>query len=524
MSFPMSVFDWAPTGGGVSGTQPVSSGLNQRAAACVHLDGTQALEVVRARHLRYEAPGSNPADPYSWPLETQSDLARIQRDHEFLRVLAGAVAKQGLGDPITDLNLINSVKADLTFDQSWSVSDMVHLVLAFHSTNINSVPQLTLPVQVVVDPEGAGGSLQYEGYHYGDVEFPSESQDLAAVDQVLGIGASTDSMTGERLPAARSVTVSVLNGTGASNQASTTAASLGALGYHVVGVGDSAPVGDVEETYVYYGSRDAATEAAAESVARSTSGSVIMGYDPTKMIDEAEVTVVTGSQFAVDPPALASGQHTHAPSTTSTSSTTLVPTAGTDSKRDPSRQSRNVQTLSMGSSDVRTRRRANGPINQLDMSIEEDPRQGERARFEDLINEVEAPLRRALVAAFGLERGREATVNALSWAWEHRARLRSVDNKVAYLYRVGQTSVRKRKAGIPFARHEPTETWFEPGLPGALAALTEKQRIAVVLIHGYQWTMREVADLLGIRVTTVQNHLERGMRGLRAAMEVPNHA
>jgi len=54
--------------------------------------------------------------------------------------------------------------------------------------------------------------------------------------------------------------------------------------------------------------------------------------------------------------------------------------------------------------------------------------------------------------------------------------------------------------------------------------LPEKQRIAVVLIHGYQWTMREVGDLLGIRVTTVQNHLERGLRSLRAAMEVTNHA
>jgi LCP family protein required for cell wall assembly len=99
MAFPISFFDWAPTGGGVNGNQPVSSGLNQRAAACVHLNGTQALQVVRARHLRYETPQSNPNDPYSWSQETQSDLARIRRDHEFLRVLASAVAKQGLSDP-----------------------------------------------------------------------------------------------------------------------------------------------------------------------------------------------------------------------------------------------------------------------------------------------------------------------------------------------------------------------------------------------------------------------------------------
>jgi LCP family protein required for cell wall assembly len=321
MSFPMSVFDWGPTGGGANSHQPVSSGLNQKAAACVHLNGTQALQVVRARHLRYETTQSNPGDPYSWQPETESDLARIRRDHEFLRVLASAVATQGLGNPITDLGLINSVKTDTTFDQTWSVSDMVHLLLVFHSVDINSVPQLTLPVQVVSDPDGVGGSLQYDGYRYGDVEFPAAAQDLPAIEQLLAIGVTTDSMTGRPLPSPSSVALSVLNGTGASNQASTTAASLSTLGYHVVGIGDSAPVGDVEETYVYYGSRARAAEAAAESVARSMSGSVIMGYDSTKVTNGAQITVVTGSQFSVAAPAPAGDEPTTAVTSTTTSST-----------------------------------------------------------------------------------------------------------------------------------------------------------------------------------------------------------
>ena len=325
MSFPVSLFDWSPTGGGVNGNQPVSSGLNQRAAACVHLNGTQALQVVRARHLRYKTPQSNPNDPYAWPQEAQSDLARIRRDHEFLRVLASTVAKQGLGDPITDFNLINSVKADLTFDQTWAVSDMANLVLDFHSVDINSVPQLTLPVQIVTDP-ATGAGLRYKGYNYGDVEFPATSQDQAAIQQVLGIDPSTDSMTGKPLPANSSVTVSVLNGTGAYNQATTTATALSALGYHTVGLGDTTPVGDVAETYVFYGSHDEATEAAAESVVRSMSGAVIMAYNPAEVVDGAQVTVVTGSQFSVSAPsAAASG------TTTSTSQvappTTVVPTS-----------------------------------------------------------------------------------------------------------------------------------------------------------------------------------------------------
>ena len=170
MAFPMSVFDWggAPPPNGIG-----SSGLNVQAATCVHLNGTQALQVVRARHLQYKASGHDDPIADYWPQETQSDLARIRRDHEFLRVLATAVAKQGLGNPITDLNLINSVKGDLTFDQSWPVSDMANLVSDFHSVDINSVPQLTLPV-ASGDRSGsdtAEASSTRAGY--GDVEFPA---------------------------------------------------------------------------------------------------------------------------------------------------------------------------------------------------------------------------------------------------------------------------------------------------------------------------------------------------------------
>ena len=252
MSFPVSVFD-------------AESGLNVQAARCVHLDGTQALQVVRARHLQYKSPTTTTTNAQYWPQENQSDLARIRRDHEFLRVLAGAVAKQGLGNPVSDIDLINSVKADLTFDQSWSVSDMANLVLNFHSINIGSVPQLTLPVAVVTDPAGTGGSYVYQGGGpYGDVEFPTQSQDQAAIDQVLGIGLSVDSMTGKPLPTPSAVSVSVMNGTGGSNQAADTGSALTALGFHVVGLGDTQPVGDVAETFVYYGSKSPSAVAAAE--------------------------------------------------------------------------------------------------------------------------------------------------------------------------------------------------------------------------------------------------------------------
>lgn len=61
---------------------------------------------------------------------------------------------------------------------------------------------------------------------------------------------------------------------------------------------------------------------------------------------------------------------------------------------------------------------------------------------------------------------------------------------------------------------------MEPRLGPALARLSERQRVAVVLVNGYGWMFAEVADVLGIKVTTVQNHLNRGLDHLRAALEV----
>ena len=152
-------------------------------------------------------------------------------------------------------------------------------------------------------PTDRRGDLIYQGANYSQVEFPAQTQDLAVIDQVLGIAPATDSMTGKPLPPASQVTVAVVNGTGVANQAAATASALSALGFKTSGTSDSSPVGDVAETVVYYGSRSADAEAAAEKVTRSMSGAVVMAYDPAMVPSGAEVTVVTGTQFTVNTPA-----------------------------------------------------------------------------------------------------------------------------------------------------------------------------------------------------------------------------
>ena len=143
-----------------------------------------------------------------------------------------------------------------------------------------------------------------------------------------------------------------------------------------------------------------------------------------------------------------------------------------------------------------------------------------RKDFETFVRDVEPSLRRALVAAYGFERGRDATAEARGWAWEHWDRAKELDHKVAYLFRVGQSRSRDRKTPVTFERIESGDPWFDPGLIPALASLTEQQRVAVVLVNGFDWKLREVAELMNVGISTVQSHLERGMRSLRAALEV----
>ncbi len=138
--------------------------------------------------------------------------------------------------------------------------------------------------------------------------------------------------------------------------------------------------------------------------------------------------------------------------------------------------------------------------------------------FTGFFTAVQPRLRRALVAAFGTQDGSEATQEALAWGWEHWDELRVMENPAGYLYRVGRSRVRRHRIGgrsLPPVRSEAALPWVEPELPRALDRLSEKQRVAVVLIHCLEWTHAEVAGYLGVTVGTVQTHAERGVHVIR---------
>lgn len=141
--------------------------------------------------------------------------------------------------------------------------------------------------------------------------------------------------------------------------------------------------------------------------------------------------------------------------------------------------------------------------------------------FADFVRQSEPRLRRALVATYGPIVGRDAAVDALSWAWEHWDRLAPMSNAVGYLYRVGQTAAARHRTELRPAPRAVVADAPQPApeLASALQRLSEQQRAAVVLVHGYAMSQRDAADTLGVAVSTLREHLARGMTRLRDELE-----
>ena len=304
-----------------------SSFLKITKTGCQLLNGTQALALVRSRHLYYFTKGetpnyaaiqavTTPNGPYYTPdsgghYDGTGDLGRIVRVHLFLKALAQQVAATGLGDPIRDNNLIGAVAPNLTVDSGLSPVDMIHLLLDFRHANFGSAPELTLPTITYAQP------YTYEGAPYGDVIFPTEPQDQQVIDQFLGTRP-------DPLPPS-SISVSVVDGTQSPAQTARVAESLARLGYRILPTTASDYVGPVSETTVLYDGPSHLAEA--QQVMRSLAGTVVLGQG--KPPGGADVSVVAGSDLAVSaPPATTVPSTTppsSAPPTSAPPSTTVPP-------------------------------------------------------------------------------------------------------------------------------------------------------------------------------------------------------
>lgn len=149
-------------------------------------------------------------------------------------------------------------------------------------------------------------------------------------------------------------------------------------------------------------------------------------------------------------------------------------------------------------------------------------RSAEPAAFTEFARRIEPRLRYALAGCLDADLARDATQEALVYAWNHWNKIERLENPGGYLYTLAKRwgwKQQKRPSTLPdlgVVDSSPTE----PGLPQALRHLSPMQRQAVYLVEGLGMTQQEVADLLGVGRTTIQTHLDRALSHLREELGV----
>jgi DNA-directed RNA polymerase specialized sigma24 family protein len=140
--------------------------------------------------------------------------------------------------------------------------------------------------------------------------------------------------------------------------------------------------------------------------------------------------------------------------------------------------------------------------------------------FEAFVDRDGERLRRALVAHYGVDVGAELHADALARAWADWDRVGAMDNAAGYLYRYATSRSRhyRRWARAPRFPGPAAVSGADAGLVElllCLGRLSPPQRVAVLLVHAYGASYAEVAEVLGVPVTTVTNHVTRGVARLR---------
>jgi RNA polymerase sigma factor (sigma-70 family) len=148
---------------------------------------------------------------------------------------------------------------------------------------------------------------------------------------------------------------------------------------------------------------------------------------------------------------------------------------------------------------------------------------GHRLRIEQVYREQRVRLWRALIAYTGdPDAAEEAVAETFAQALARGEGIRHLDRwvwRTAFRVVAGEMQ-RRRKSWL--APTEPVYQFPETidHVVKALARVSPKQRIAVILHDYADWPTEEVATILGVSRATVHVHLSQGRRRLRRLLEV----
>jgi LCP family protein required for cell wall assembly len=202
-----------------------NSGLNVPVAGCTTLDDAQALGFVRSRHYESFIGGK-------WREDPASDLGRISRQQDFIRRVIRRAISKGVRNPSTLTSLVATGVKSITLDENLTIGQLTDLGLRFRGFNPSTLQTYSLGEAVIGVYHGAASVLEL---------VPSKA------DPILRRFQKTEP-TGLSVG---SITVKVLNGSGAQNQAASVTQALSALGF-LTASPDSA-LSTSAETVVFYG-------------------------------------------------------------------------------------------------------------------------------------------------------------------------------------------------------------------------------------------------------------------------------
>ncbi|MDA8196749.1 MAG: LCP family protein [Actinomycetota bacterium] len=296
------------------------SGLNITTTGCLTLNGSQALQVVRARHLQYQLPNG------TWGYDGLGDLSRTRRDHIFLQVLASQVKASGISNPVKDLSLLKSVLPFLTIDSQFTESEMLSLILTYRHSNPAATPTGTLPVAF-----GPASGYVFDGVNYNSIVLPQEPADTTMLKSLIGLSQPKISPS--------QVSVTVVNGSHTYGVGSQIASGLSGLGFNAINGPSVPPNANPVESVIYYTPGNIAK---AEALKSTLTGEVIMGQVPSTgystplellvgdqlAVAVAPVTTTSTTQVATTQQSTTSTAATASSSTATSPSTTLVSITG----------------------------------------------------------------------------------------------------------------------------------------------------------------------------------------------------
>jgi LCP family protein required for cell wall assembly len=288
------------------------TGLYEPSAGTFKLNGQQALQYVRARHLLFYRDGRwRDASP-------RGDLDRVARQQDFIRQLATLAFKKSESDVFAANDIANSVVGKLKVDDALANkhSELLALVRAFRDvdpSDPNGLQTMTLPVQ------GAGDNVNLV------LKQPDADDLFQRLNTFGGTPAPPKNIPPDQIK------VHVLNGTGVANQANSVLQTL-VTQYHFVsaGAGDASAPAAITEVHYRPQQLDAA-----RAVQTYLGGAGRLVDDPN--LPDNAVVILLGADFkqVVSPVILYVAEAQAAQQAATSSSSTTTTTTGVVAPKPP---------------------------------------------------------------------------------------------------------------------------------------------------------------------------------------------